>query len=251
MGHLERIREAEWGIVRHLLPPQAHILEIGGGGGFQASLMAREGFDVTSLDTYPNASATRYFEVLPYDGVHLPFESETFDVVYSSNALEHVERLEPLLSEMKRVLKREGIMLHLVPSPSWRFWTILAHYAFMVKCAVLLGTGVTAGRTGPKISDVARKKGWLHVISRVLFPGPHGQDANALVELVSFSKRRWIMHFLQAGWHTVSVRDTSLFYTGYQLMPWLPMGWRRALGRILGGACHVFVLSKGVRSESR
>jgi len=40
IGYLERIREAEWSIVRSLLPARARILEIGGGSGFLASLMA-------------------------------------------------------------------------------------------------------------------------------------------------------------------------------------------------------------------
>src|SRR5882762_7121706 len=112
MGHLEHIREIEWDIVRSVLPPRARVLEIGGGSGFQASLMAREGFDVVSLDTYPHSNTVRYFDVLPYDGIHFPFESEAFDVVYSSNALEYVENLENLFFEMKRVLRPAGLMLH-------------------------------------------------------------------------------------------------------------------------------------------
>src|SRR5262249_54822335 len=144
MGHLERIRQAEWHLVRSLLPARGRILEIGGGSGFQASLMASEAFDVVSLDTSPQANLTRDFEVSSYDGVHLPFEEETFDIVYSSNALEHVEELDKLFNEMKRVLKRQGIMLHVVPSASWRFWTILAHYLFLVKYVISLGLGMSS-----------------------------------------------------------------------------------------------------------
>src|SRR5438552_3998168 len=159
MGHLERIREVEWKIVRPVLPPRSRVLEIGGGGGFQARLMARDGFNVVSVDIQTNSEVAPYFRVLFYDGTHLAYETGTFDIVYSSNALEHVRDLEGLLQEMNRVLMREGMMIHLVPSGSWRFWTTLTHYLFLVKYAVSLGKGARVGGTRTTISGTVKAKG--------------------------------------------------------------------------------------------
>ena len=53
------------------------------------------------------------YPVTKYDGVNLPFENETFDIIYSSNVLTHVQDLKLLLEDMKRVLKKKGAIVGL------------------------------------------------------------------------------------------------------------------------------------------
>jgi SAM-dependent methyltransferase len=50
-----------------------------------------------------------------YDGKKLPFESEEFDAVFTSEVLEHVTNIENSLSEIKRVLKPNGQLLLSIP----------------------------------------------------------------------------------------------------------------------------------------
>lgn len=50
-----------------------------------------------------------------YDGETLPFRDETFDSLFSSEVFEHVFNLEAVLSELKRVLKKNGLTLFTVP----------------------------------------------------------------------------------------------------------------------------------------
>ena len=50
-----------------------------------------------------------------YDGKTLPFESEHFDSVFSSEVFEHVINFEEILPELYRVLKRGGYMVATVP----------------------------------------------------------------------------------------------------------------------------------------
>jgi len=50
-----------------------------------------------------------------YDGEILPFRDETFDSLFSSEVFEHVFNLETVLSELKRVLKKDGLALFTVP----------------------------------------------------------------------------------------------------------------------------------------
>lgn len=45
-----------------------------------------------------------------YDGNYLPFEDESFDWVFSSEVFEHVFNLDEILSELKRVLKNDGLI---------------------------------------------------------------------------------------------------------------------------------------------
>lgn len=50
-----------------------------------------------------------------YDGHTLPFEAEHFDVILSTQVLEHVEDFEEIFGELVRVLKKNGILILTVP----------------------------------------------------------------------------------------------------------------------------------------
>ena len=50
-----------------------------------------------------------------YDGHTLPFKDEEFDSIISSEVFEHVSNIEEIVIELKRVLKKGGIMLITVP----------------------------------------------------------------------------------------------------------------------------------------
>src|SRR5262245_16041901 len=123
LAHLRTIRLAEIDDVVRCLPPDARILEIGAGTGEQAAELARRGFEVVAIDmAASNYSTSRVFEVLNYNGVDLPFPDQSFDIVYSSNVLEHVIELDHLEWEIRRVLRDGGRCIHLVPTPAWRIW---------------------------------------------------------------------------------------------------------------------------------
>ena len=50
-----------------------------------------------------------------YDGLYLPFATESQDAVYSSHCLEHVDDWMTLLREWFRVIKRGGFLVIVVP----------------------------------------------------------------------------------------------------------------------------------------
>ncbi len=54
---------------------------------------------------------------------HLPFKSSTFDEIYSSHLLEHLEffELPAILAEWGRVLKEDGILKLVLPNALW-YW---------------------------------------------------------------------------------------------------------------------------------
>src|ERR1700688_3332170 len=105
----ERVRREELRLVQRWIRPGARVLEIGGGSGFQAALLAAAGCDLVSIDVERKPSPARqgfrkqYWPVQSFDGVHLPFGDAEFDVVYSSHMLYHVSETMPeFLAEIRR-----------------------------------------------------------------------------------------------------------------------------------------------------
>jgi ubiquinone/menaquinone biosynthesis C-methylase UbiE len=64
-----------------------------------------------------------------YDGLVFPFEDESFDVVLSWSAFEHVRDIQPVLKEMRRVLAPGGhVFIQVFPWYHSRFGSHLTDY---------------------------------------------------------------------------------------------------------------------------
>jgi SAM-dependent methyltransferase len=50
-----------------------------------------------------------------YDGGRIPFEDESFDVVFSSEVFEHVFNIDEVVDEIRRVLKPDGQLIITIP----------------------------------------------------------------------------------------------------------------------------------------
>jgi len=247
---LEHLRYLEIEAIKRFLRPGSRILDVGGGTGYQARLMAEKGCEVLSVDL-PGAEAhTQFFPVQPYDGIHLPGDAKAFDVLFTSNVLEHVRDLEALLKDMKRVVKDEGIVIHILPSPSWRFWTSLAFYPYLFKNLSGRGELVAGMDSAPitmnRVGSTIKKRGFLRAVGRVFAVPlkPHGEFRNALVELYYYSRMSWRKRFQDNGWAVQEVFGNELFYTGHSIFPRLPYTARRRMSHLLGSSCNIFVLQK-------
>jgi hypothetical protein len=238
------IRAAEVDLIRRYLAPQSRVLELGGGNGWQAKQIASWGFEIEAIDI--EAQTDLHHSVALYDGVTIPFPAETFDVIFSSNVLEHIEMRATLFTDMKRVLKLSGYMIHIVPSASWRLWTALAHYLHVVRRLVRTAFPVMpinvarehAHRGIPRrqvvtIFDNLRKS---------ILPAAHGIDGSVFRELITFSRWGWRACFRDAELSIFDEYRTGIFYTGYRLLPWMGIGPRKFLANFLGSSCHVFIL---------
>ena len=64
---------------------------------------------------------------------HLPFEDESFDLIYSTNVLEHVQNPEKVLKESIRVLKKGGYLQFVIPN-YFSFWE--GHYGVIWPCLI-------------------------------------------------------------------------------------------------------------------
>lgn len=250
--HVERLRRAELEPMRGLFRDGVRVLELGGDRGHQASIMASWGARVVSLDLADRPQRGQpFYPVGPYDGRHVPYPAGSFDIVFTSNVLEHVRELEAMMREIGRVLAPGGLAVHVVPSATWRLWTSVSHYGYVA--AFVLGLrrrGHPSGGHGGVAAEVAAR-GWRTAVRRALLAGPHGEDSSAWAELLHYRRAHWARIFDRNGFAVVRVQGAGVFYTGYELLPGVPMAVRRGLARVLGSSCHVFVLRKGAPRRER
>jgi SAM-dependent methyltransferase len=246
VGFLERLRRVELEALKEYFQSPKLVLEVGAGSGWQAAILKSWGCQVVAIDVPQrprSPSRPSWYPVLDYDGRRMPFRASCFDIVFSSNVLEHVEDRDQLLVETRRVLKETGLAIHVVPTSGWRFWTILAHYGYL--CKAMLGRGEIATAVGvPSARQLLAKRGIWGTMARACFPGSHGIAASAIAELRLFRVGCWFDVFRRAGFEPVDVRSAGLFYTGYSLFPRLSLDVRVRLARWLGPACRAFVLRK-------
>ena len=251
-GQLRSIRDEELKIaLRHLPPPGASVLEIGGGTGFQARGLADRGYEVAAIDIVPpEPDSTKAFPVAWYDGRRFPFADRSYDAVFSSNVLEHIEEPGLIHRECRRVLKPGGFSVHVVPTVAWRFWesagyhTDLAHRFLRMAVDRLphrkTRCAATVDVPGFRPRGI-RERSPGELLRRVLIPSPHGAHGNAFSELLAFSLQSWQRNFIENGMEILAVEPMRLFYTGHMFLGrrW-SLASRRKASRFFGSACILF-----------
>lgn len=115
----------EWLSVENLIQLYlpGKVLDIGAGRGISSYAFDRSGYDITAMEPYPSAlvgaeaiqhlmkNAHLPIKIVQDFGEVLPFESNTFDIVYGRAVLHHAQDLNKLCAEAARVLKPGGIFL--------------------------------------------------------------------------------------------------------------------------------------------
>jgi SAM-dependent methyltransferase len=105
--------------LRRWIPPDSEVLELGAGWCDFANTVAARRVVAMDLDPIVRRSAAEHVQAEVGDSTDLSrFESGTFDVVFASNLLEHLERSAAtlLLAEAARVLRPGGRLLLLQPN---------------------------------------------------------------------------------------------------------------------------------------
>ncbi len=111
------------------------ILEVGAGTGRDSIHLCRNGADVTVIDYSDNAlykvqesiaGSDAPVKLVRGDGTRLPFDDESYDIVFHQGLMEHFKDPLPLFRENVRVLKKGGLLLVDVPQ-RYHIYTIIKH----------------------------------------------------------------------------------------------------------------------------
>lgn len=124
--------EWKWLVFRHLLTTRKtspkRILEVGCAGGHLTGLLHQlyPKAAAVGIDVYAPAiqEAKKRHPAITFtvaDAHKLPFKDDFFDIVVSSETIEHVVDPTKMLNEIKRVMSKNGVALIEMDSGNWLF----------------------------------------------------------------------------------------------------------------------------------
>jgi len=114
-------------LVAEFAADTARVLEVGFGEGYGAELLADHvaeyvGLEVSSsaLEHARSQHAKENIRFERYDGVTIPFENGSFDVVVSFHVIEHLEDPTAFVAELRRVCRAGGRTALVTPNAAFR-----------------------------------------------------------------------------------------------------------------------------------
>lgn len=245
MQSLKIFRKHELDIALGYFPPASkenscRVLELGAGTGQQAKHLAELGYCVSAIDLHNSSyKDARVFPITEYNGTEIPFNNEKFDVIFSSNVLEHVVSIDKLLTETYRVLMPGGIAIHIIPSPACRAWSIPSHYICLAQRVLTKMTRSQKNGNPPRTPQSSKE--WISTF----FPLRHGERGNTFTETYYFSQAYWKKKFEAHGLIVDTIIGNGVFYTmANALGSALPLKTRRVLSSLFGSSCFIYITTK-------
>lgn len=239
---LHHVRSMELKIIEDILHEHKNLkmLEIGGGDGYQAKILNDFGFSVISLDVEPRIPLI--FPVKKIDNAKLDFPDKTFDIVFTSHVLQHVNDIEHMFNEIKRVVKNDGLVLHIVPTSGWSFVTNIWHYLFIPKYIlksfkkhVFKDSSLCSK---PNMNSYNTKSYNL----KKLFLHPLGISPSFIHELFYFSKNYWAKLFLRNGFEILDIRYGPYLTSGYGIFKFKMISLRKIFAKCHFTSSYCFIL---------
>lgn len=257
--YLHRLRRREIEIIFRGCPPNAFRrgLELGAGDAFQSDLLALhvETLVVTDFSERileHETTPRRIYRVCDAEEVGRVFGPAEFDLVFSSNMMEHVPRPERALAGVHQVLRDDGVAIHVMPSPFWKFsqmagfhmdalFTRLERYS-SGHLPRFDGNSANAAPADDNNLKLERSYGRLR---RLLWPVPHGVSAKNWQEFFVFRRAYWQKQLESAGFEVAAILRgpvSSGYGFGFE-------GARALLEKIGAASEFVYVTTKKGRTS--
>ncbi len=229
LPYLHELRRRELDIIFSRCPAKLFRsgLEIGAGDGFQSSILSKYAVSLLCSDYHSDIlerepRGSTQFRVCDAEQIGETFGERQFDLVFSSNLLEHVPRPGKVLAAIHSALVDHGVTIHVVPNRFWklchvtlRLPNLLVELLEQVSEQGLLPTarrklarlsrGGPVGGMEPDRNNPKTPRGHRPLLARILLPVPHGVSTGNLAELAAFSRARWERLFEEAGFRLAAV----------------------------------------------
>ncbi|MBP6412631.1 MAG: class I SAM-dependent methyltransferase [Bacteroidia bacterium] len=202
----------------YALFPKKHwdaVLELGCGIGYQSAFLSKVAthviatdLDEEDIETHApgmqkardllNHLDVKNVDLISCSAENLPFEDNSFDMVYSSHVLEHIPDQQKALKEIYRVLKPGGIHFCVVPTTMEKIYAFINFYIYLMG-RVFHHIGSRLFPTKEKVTSAKSTSSTTSLQQRAAsqlkyfpFPAPHGHYKHFLEELRLWTPGNWI-----------------------------------------------------------
>ena len=141
------IRDKEWNVLKKHIPVKTSFLDVGCGSG-DNMLRAKDQLqcNVKGIDPKPGEHGVgRFYEepkhsfpIVQGIAENLPFDNKSFEVVFCSHVLEHVNDENKSLKEINRVLKDDGVLIIGMPTALMSLISYLSILFFTTHINILI-----------------------------------------------------------------------------------------------------------------
>jgi|TARA_B100002003_G_scaffold4955_1_gene4640 SAM-dependent methyltransferase len=228
-------------------------IELGAGDGYQSRLLKKyiKHFTCTEYDEHIFNKMNRLEGVnylrLDVAEIENHFPPKTFDLIFSSNVLEHVIDIGTALRGMRKVLKDDGVMIHVMPNRIWKFVQMILWVPG--KSIINLRKRLIDSPQDLEQSHIIAKDGLvpsrlstgelLKKLLNNLKPRTHGISQSNYREFVEFGKGPWAEKITNAGFQVKSIKKMQ-FHTPYRIEP----AWIRQIFTSFGISCAAAYICK-------
>ena len=210
--HRERKRRAEMEIAISRLKPYLNgqggrkVLEFGSGRGYQIPYLRRLGSvvasDVSKERISPDNLGGADFVVC--DIRNTPFDSQNFDLIFSSHVIEHIEDQQKAFSELRRIGREGCLYAFTVPTDIWLWASVPAQFYNGLRGSLRKKRAKEGGASG--IHNVGDVRAWQRFL-----PRGHGWRKGFFDCLDSLRIESWRSLFAQNGFEIMETTPLLLY----------------------------------------
>lgn len=237
----QEVRARDIGIIFRGCPQKVfkNALELGGGDGFQSRFLQLYACSLTVTDRDQKVMNDPLpgiqYRIMDLHDMSRIFPPAAFDLIFSSNVLEHVPRIASGLAQMERVLQPGGLMIHVLPTGFWKFLQYLLFGPVKFRNMLKLFLCREIKKQTKSREEFPIQK------SFEFFPASHGGQVSSLAEFYYFSRRYWQSLFEKSGFEILSVKKLQ-FHSPYHLG--LPFSIRSFFSRAGFSSAQAYIMKR-------
>lgn len=187
-------------------------LEIGAGDGYQTQFLSERCSRFISSDLNfgrikeKNKNPKIEFIQCDADNLENKFKPGQFDLVFSSNVLEHLSKPDNFLKENAKILSLDGFAVHIVPNRWMKFFYIVLFYPNVLVLVIDRIAGLFKGEKVFRGENISSENNINSVsekprgrFRKIFIPQPHGNYRGHYQEFKKWGKNEWRKIFTNNG----------------------------------------------------
>lgn len=207
---------------------RGRALEIGCGSGYLTGMLGMHFQEIIPTDVKPRDTVPG---VIMADAQKLPFVDQSFDFVFSSNVLEHINDVDACMEELSRVMSSGAIMLHTMPTSAWKTLQVFTHPIHLLIRLLRKSSRInSSGQIDHRIEKTEESHSEKPLVTKVM-PTIHGISSSHFREFVYFKPSSWRALFERKGFEVLEV-EPLFFHSPYKFFPFRFLKLRMILARI-------------------